>query len=132
MGKSKTSNSYFLYVGAAVIVIGLIIFAANKESAPSIYDEFAQCLTEQGTVMYGAWWCSHCTNQKDAFGSSFDYIDSVECSAAGSKAMNSTCQDAGIEGYPTWEFADGSRVSGEQSFEYLASQTGCELPNEIN
>ena len=67
-------------------------------------------------------------NQKKDFGDAFSFVNFVECSAPGSRSMNTTCQNAGIEGYPTWEFADGSRVSGEQRLETLAAQTGCELP----
>ncbi len=127
--KSK-SNSTFLYLAAAIVVVALIGFAVTKEKAPSIYDGFAQCLTEKGVTMYGAWWCPHCESQKADFGSAFDYIDNVECSAPGSKAMNAICRNEGIEGYPTWEFADGSREAGKLSFQELAEKTGCELPSE--
>lgn len=130
MAKSKTANSYFLYIGAAIVVIGLIAFAMNQESEPSIYDEFAQCLTEEGVTMYGAWWCPHCESQKKEFGNAFDFVNYVECSAPGSRSMSTECRDAGIEGYPTWEFGDGSRAAGSQTFEYLAQQSGCELPEE--
>ncbi|PJA45222.1 hypothetical protein CO174_04305 [Candidatus Uhrbacteria bacterium CG_4_9_14_3_um_filter_50_9] len=131
MSKSKISNAYVLYGGAVIVAIGLIFFAANQDKAPSIYDEFAQCLTEQGVTMYGAWWCPHCTNQKEAFGDAFDSVNYVECSSPGSRSMNSTCQAAGIEGYPTWEFADGTRASGEQDLEFLSEQAGCELPESV-
>ena len=131
MSKKKDS-SFYLYGAAIIVVVGLLIFAANdssKSSAPSAYNEFAQCLTDSSVTMYGAWWCSHCESQKDLFGSSFGNVNYVECSNA-SRGMNKTCKDAGITGYPTWEFADGTRVGGEQSFSELASQSGCELPTE--
>lgn len=127
--KSKTS-SHYLYGAAVLLVIGLLVFAVNSstgERASSIYDEFAQCLTEAGVTEYGAWWCPHCQNQKELFGSSFEYVNYVECSTA-ARTMNATCQEAGIQGYPTWEFGDGSRVGGEQTLEYLAEKSGCELP----
>ena len=129
MSKSKQS-SYYLYGAAAIVVVGLIVFAANQsaqQSAPSPYDAFAQCLTDAGVTMYGAWWCSHCENQKELFGSAFDNVQYVECSTP-ARTMNQTCQDAGIQGYPTWVFADGSRTAGEQSLETLAQTSGCELP----
>lgn len=129
MSKSTQSSTY-LYGAAALVVVGLIVFAAKTSvtsNAPSAYDGFAQCLTDAGVTMYGAWWCSHCENQKDLFGSAFESVNYVECSTA-SRAMNQTCQDAGIQGYPTWEFADGSRASGEQTLETLAQTSGCELP----
>lgn len=129
MSKSKQA-SYYLYGAAVLVVVGLIVFAANSsvsQSAPSPYDDFASCLTNAGVTMYGAWWCSHCENQKDLFGSAFNNVNYVECSTA-ARTMNQTCQDAGIVGYPTWEFSDGSRASGEQSLETLAQKSGCALP----
>ena len=125
----KVSTATYFYIIAGVIVIGLIAFSANSKSTPSQYDTFAQCLTDNGVKMYGAWWCSHCQNQKELFGSGFEKIDYVECSSPGSQSMNQTCKDAGIEGYPTWEFADGSRSSGEQTFSFLSTKSGCELPS---
>jgi thiol-disulfide isomerase/thioredoxin len=129
MAKSKNS-SFYLYGAAVLVVVGIIAFAASNSasnSAPSVYDEFAQCVTDAGAVEYGAWWCPHCADQKELFGSSFEYVNYVECSTA-ARTMNDTCRDAGIEGYPTWEFADGSRVGGAQTLEFLAEKTGCELP----
>lgn len=127
----KIPSSYYLYGAAAIVVVGLfaaIIANAVKSSVPSVYDGFAQCLTEKGVKMYGAWWCPHCQNQKDLFGSAFDYVDYVECSPGSSKVMAAQCKDAGIEGYPTWVFADGSKASGEQSFEQLSEKSSCPLP----
>ncbi|MCR4314527.1 MAG: hypothetical protein NUV84_04775 [Candidatus Uhrbacteria bacterium] len=129
MSKSKQS-SYYLYGAAVLVVVGVIVFAANNSvgrSSPSPYDDFAQCLSNAGVTMYGAWWCPHCESQKDLFGSAFNNVTYIECSTA-ARTMNQTCQDAGIEGYPTWEFSDGSRASGEQSLETLAQKSGCVLP----
>jgi hypothetical protein len=126
----SSKSSYYLYGAAVLIAVGLIVFAANnaaQESAPSPYEAFAQCLTDAGVSMYGAWWCSHCENQKDLFGSAFERLNYIECSTA-SRAMNQTCRDAGIEGYPTWTFGDGSRLSGEQTLQTLAEKSGCALP----
>jgi hypothetical protein len=124
------SNAYVLYGGAIVVVIGLIFFIANQDKGPSIYHEFAQCLTEQGATFYGAWWCPHCTNQKTAFGDAFDYVDHIECSVLGSRKINDRCQEADIEAYPAWEFSDGSRIFGYQDMKTLATKSGCELPEE--
>lgn len=126
----SNQSSYYLYGAAVLVVVGLIVFAANStigQNAPSPYDDFASCLTTAGVSMYGAWWCPHCEQQKDLFGSAFDHVNYVECSTA-ARTMNQTCKDAGIEGYPTWEFSDGSRASGEQSLETLAQKSGCALP----
>ncbi|MEK7614773.1 MAG: hypothetical protein AAB431_00095 [Patescibacteria group bacterium] len=125
---SKHSSSIFLYVAAAIVVIILIVFVVRKGSEPSVYTPFAQCLTEKGTKMYGAWWCPHCTNQKAQFEGAFDKVTYIECSNPGSRNMNQICKDAGIEGFPTWEFADGTRQSGEIPLAKLAEKTGCVLP----
>jgi len=42
------------------------------------------------------------------------------------------CLEKKVDGYPTWDFADGSRVTGEQSLRVLAEKTGCQLPIEAN
>jgi hypothetical protein len=120
-------SSHYLYGAAILVVVGLLVFAVTQEAAPSPYDDFARCLTDDGVKMYGAWWCSHCQSQKRLFGTSFDRVTYIECSTA-SKSMNQTCKDAGIEGYPTWEFSDASRLGGEQSLATLAEKSGCELP----
>ena len=67
----KNNSSYYLYGAAAIVVIVLIGFVATKERAPSIYDGFAQCVSDSGARMWGAWWCPHCENQKELFGNSF-------------------------------------------------------------
>lgn len=78
--------------------------------------------------MYGAWWCPHCSNQKALFGSAFKYINYVECSPNNTKTMSVQCKNDGITGFPTWVFADGSQLGGEQTFAALSAKTGCELP----
>jgi hypothetical protein len=109
------------------VVIALIFFALNKNDEPGAYDDFAQCITESGAVMYSAWWCPHCQDQKKLFGNSFQHIDNTECSDPGSKNMNQICKDAGVEGYPTWVFDDGSRESGRLSLEQLSDRTDCQI-----
>jgi hypothetical protein len=61
------------------------------------------------------------------FGNSWNNIIYVECSLPNKEGQTQECKDAKIEGYPTWEFADGSRLSGEATFEQLSQKTGCAL-----
>lgn len=90
-------------------------------------DGFAQCLTDNGVKMFGAYWCSHCESQKKLFGSSFDHIEYIECSEEGNpRSQTAACAAEGIEGYPTWEI-DGQKYFGGQTLENLAGLTGCEL-----
>src|SRR3972149_5872572 len=86
--------------------------------------ELASCLSEKGVIMYGAWWCPHCANQKEAFGDAFSEINSIECSSAGQRDRLPECVDAGIKGYPTWIFPDGTQLSGEQPLSELAQRAG--------
>lgn len=110
---------------AAIAAVGMIVAASNK---PAPLDGFASCLKDKGATFYGAFWCPHCQNQKKLFGKSAGKLPYVECSASNGKGQLPVCTDKKIEGYPTWEFADGSRESGELSLERLAEKTGCALP----
>ncbi len=71
--------------------------------------------------MYGAYWCSHCKSQKAEFGTSFKYINYIECTEKPDE-----CAAAGVQGYPTWEIASTTLV-GELPLETLAAETGCVL-----
>lgn len=123
---AKKMNSTTTMVLLAVVVFGLLIGAAIwKNTAPSKYDTFAQCISEAGGKMYGAWWCPHCESQKAEFGSAFRHIEYVECSSPGSQTFD-LCPD--IESTPTWEKADGTRLTGSRSLSALGEEFGCELP----
>lgn len=125
----KLSSTWFLYGAAVFVVVGIMSYAVLQQTVavdPKT-DTFAQCLSDHGVKMFGAWWCPHCKSQKELFGSSFSKINYTECSEPGSNDMNQTCKDAKIEGYPTWEFKDGTRVSGEQTLEDLGKKAECTL-----
>lgn len=125
-------KSTMIWIGILLIVVVIIVafkFTGNAVSnEPGVYDEFAQCITDSGAIMYGAYWCPHCNNQKEAFGNSARLINYVECDARGDDADPAACQAAGIQGYPTWIFADGQRVAGEIALQELAFRTNCTLP----
>ena len=61
------------------------------------------------------------------FGKSDKYLPYIECSTADGKGQLPICNEQNISGYPTWEFADGSRETGELSLAHLAQKTGCPL-----
>jgi len=114
-----------------VIIFTFVFFAGlwiNYQRQPGKFDAFAQCLKESGTVFYGAFWCPHCQNQKALFGKSVKHLEYVECSTPDGKGQQRVCKDKNIEGYPTWEFSDGSRQGGEMSLVQLSEKTGCQLP----
>ena len=114
---------------AVAVIVGLVILqqASNREAnKPGEYDALAVCLQESGATFYGAFWCPHCNNQKEAFGKSAELLPYVECSTPDGKNQTQVCIDNQIQSYPTWILADGTRLSGEQSPEALAEATGCE------
>ncbi len=89
-------------------------------------DDFAKCLTEKGAKFYGASWCPHCKDQKDSFGISLQYVKYIECATSSGQTIE--CDAAGVDRYPTWIFADGSKLTGNLPFDTLAAKTGCTAP----
>ena len=118
--------TWFLII-AVVGSIGLLVYQMNAEKGPGKYDAFADCLTEKGVKMYGAYWCPHCANQKRMFCSSWDRVTYVECAIEGQNVQTQICQKEGIKSYPTWDFGF-ERQTGELSFAQLSEKTGCALP----
>jgi hypothetical protein len=123
--KIPTRNIVIVLVIVAVCA-GLYFLLRHKQNARM--DAFARCLGTKGAKMYGAYWCPHCADQKDLFGSSFEYAPYIECGIKGSQAEAQVCVDAGVKHFPTWTFADGARVEGEHALEFLGEATGCPLP----
>ena len=96
---------------------------ASVES--EVNDNLAKCITESGAKMYGAFWCGHCKSQKAMFGDSWKFINYIECSSPDGRGQTNVCANAGITGYPTWEFADGTRKSGAIPLEELKRISNC-------
>ena len=116
-------------VVVVALLIGIGIYGGGpSEEARAEYETFSQCLADNGATFYGAFWCPHCGDQKELLENAAS-IPYVECSTPDRRGQTQECVDAGIESYPTWEFADGERLTGTQSLETLAEQTGCALPN---
>lgn len=117
------------YIIAIVILVGVMVGGGMivGDGGSRKLDGFAKCLRDKKTLFYGAFWCSHCQNQKKLFGSSEQYIPYIECSTADGRQQVDVCKKKNITGYPTWEFNDGSRVSGEMTLEKLAEKTNCQL-----
>lgn len=103
-------------------IIALFYYSAPPQSG--IYDEFAQCLSDKGVVMYGTKTCPYCARQKQMFGDSFRFIKYVECTVETQK-----CIADGARNVPLWLFSDGERLEGLQRFDTLAQKTGCSLPD---
>ena len=108
-------------------VFGAAFYAVNRRRGPS-RDAFAKCLASKQVTMYGLYWCEHCAEQKEMFGSSFQYVRYVECGIKGSRAEEPVCIQAGVKNFPTWQFPDGTRAEGAKSLEFLSQKSGCNLP----
>ena len=126
----SNKNIFLLIVGILVLgTVATVFFnSATLPAGPGKYDAFAQCLKDKGALFYGAFWCPHCQTQKKMFGSSVKFLPYVECSTADGSAQLRECTEKKIEGYPTWVFKDGSRLTGEIPLKQLAEKTSCQLP----
>lgn len=111
-----------------ILVISGIGFGVYRNRQPGKLDDFARCLEDKGATFYGAFWCPHCQSQKELFEKSEKLLSYVECSTPDGKGQLPICKQKKIEGYPTWEFADGSRETGEVPLQTLADKSGCQLP----
>ena len=113
-----------------VILLAFAVVAAIARYQSHRYDAFAKCLTDRHVVMYGAYWCPHCSEQKEKFGASFEYAPYIECGVQGNtRAEQQVCKDAGIKHFPTWQFPPtGEREERVFSLQELSDRTGCSLP----
>jgi hypothetical protein len=110
----------------ALIVIGGGYYVYSVEFSSS-YDGFADCLRESGALMYGAYWCPHCAEQKAMFKGSKDKIPYVECSLPNRAGQTQVCKDAGITSYPTWDFKDVGAIRGKLTLDELSQVSGCPI-----
>ena len=124
----KKAKSILVWSLAGLTVIIGIFLLVSANNKPGKLDEFARCLKDKGAVFYGTFWCPHCQNQKAMFGKSAKLLPYIECSTPDGQSQLAVCQEKKIEGYPTWEFTDSSRESGEVPLSRLSEKTGCPLP----
>lgn len=123
----------FIWILVFIALIGGVVWLIITPARPGKLDAFASCIKDSGAKFYGAFWCPHCQNQKAMFGSSAKLLPYIECSTPDGKSQLKVCTDAGIKGYPTWDFLSGTstiRESGEVSLDRLSELTSCPLPEE--
>ncbi len=127
-----------------ILVIPLVLFltGCTSQQENEANAALATCLIEKGVHEYGAFWCPHCMEQSKLFGKADSLLKSggvyiecdVRCAVARDqlpRACNGVvgrpdlCTQNKIEGYPTWIFPDGSRISGPQQLSVLAEKSGC-------
>ncbi|MBI2866979.1 MAG: vitamin K epoxide reductase family protein [Chloroflexi bacterium] len=118
-------------LAVAAIVLGVAIGAHQTKNATQGTESYrvalAKHLTESGAVMYGAYWCPHCADQKSMFGDAIRYVTYVECDPRGEKPNPALCNQKGVYLYPTWEVG-GRMYTGVMSLEQLALLTGYTPP----
>ncbi|OGZ66663.1 MAG: hypothetical protein A3C50_02130 [Candidatus Staskawiczbacteria bacterium RIFCSPHIGHO2_02_FULL_43_16] len=115
------------------VIAGGFFVLQNIQHAKAVkLQQFATCLKDSGAVFYGAFWCSHCQNQKAMFNTLFesavDKLPYIECSTPDTNGQLEICKTEKIDTYPTWKFADGSVETGEVSLQKLSQKTNCPLP----
>ena len=88
---------------------------------------FAKALADSGTSFFGAFWCPHCLEQKNLFQDGAKFLPYVEVTNP-DRTPNSIATSEGITQYPTWEFPDGSRLTGVQTLQTLSQRSGVAIP----
>ena len=113
---------------ASVFVVTVLFLGISLNFPKKVegkLDLFAKCLADKEVTMYGAAWCSHCQNEKAAFGNSFKFVPYVEC-----PENPKECLAKEVKSYPTWIFPDERRFVGEQGLKKLSDESGCALPQK--
>jgi uncharacterized membrane protein/glutaredoxin len=92
----------------------------------------ANHLANSGAVMYGAWWCPHCHDQKQLFGAeAAAALRTIECAEDGQNPQTALCRSKSeVTGFPTWEI-NGEFYPGTQSLQRLAELSGYTGPMDF-
>jgi uncharacterized membrane protein/glutaredoxin len=97
--------------------------AVTSASTPQTI-ALAEHLSSTGAVMYSAYWCPHCHEQKELFGKEATAkLKVVECAPDGRNSQKALCDSKKIEGFPTWEI-NGKLDSGVKPLAKLAELSG--------
>jgi len=103
---------------------------SNEKISPAITTvsskqkiNFAKYLSDNNIVMYSAYWCPHCNDQKQLFGKkAVEELTIIECAKDGKNNKYKFCQAKGIEGFPSWEI-NNQIYSGTMNLNELAEMT---------
>src|SRR5436189_3493116 len=119
-------------IGGTILII--VLLAAGglgiylwKRPRVSRLDAFAKCLAARQVKMYGLYWCTHCEEQQEMFGSAFQYVPYIECGTKCSRAEQPACVEAGVKNFATWQFVT-DRHEGVLRLETRSETTGCRRP----
>lgn len=104
---------------AATVLAAVLLYAAPAAERTPFQLALAKHLARTHAVMYGAYWCPHCNDQKTLFGGAARALPYVECDPAGANARPDLCKRAAVKAFPTWVI-DGRAYEGTRSLEELA------------
>jgi glutaredoxin len=104
---------------ALAVLLALGAFAVSPAGATLYQVALARHLSSTRAVMYGAYWCPHCQEQKEMFSEAAAMLPYVECDPRGSGARPDLCEQASVKSFPTWVIGD-QRLAGTQSLDALA------------
>jgi len=136
-------------MSVAVLLAGLIwsssVDPSNKEVSNNIQGmppaviaisspekiKLAEHLTKEGAVMYNAYWCPHCHDQRELFGKeASSKLNIIECAEDGKNNQSELCKAKGINGFPSWEI-NGRIESGVKSLAELAEWSNYKGPKDF-
>ncbi len=123
---------------AALIVVGLLTlhYSGAFDPAAGPEDPYLRAVAEHlsgiDAKFYGAYWCPHCQQQKQAFGASAARLPYIECSPNGQRGAPATaCLVAEIKNYPTWVI-EGRRHDRTLTVEQLARYSGFRKRSDVD
>ena len=91
------------------------VTATSSQRALKIGDD----LKDLNAKMFGAYWCSHCYEQKQRLGKeAFMNVQYMECAAEGLNSKADMCKERKVPGYPTWEI-NGNLYPGDMYLDEL-------------
>ncbi len=108
---------------------GLPPIIQNLSSSSSI--QLAKHLRSKNIILYNAYWCPHCHDQKEMFGKeAVSSLLLVECAQDGKDNKAELCKSKGISGYPSWEI-NGEIYAGTKTLDELSELSNYIGPREF-
>jgi len=93
---------------------------SNSNWSQEDIKKLAEYLSEKGVILYYGNSCPHCHKQLEMFNEAADLLKKVDCYL---EENLETCNNAKIEGVPTWVYG-GERKEGVQDLDELAAWVG--------
>lgn len=79
---------------------------SNNSETSSSEIKFAECLVQEGALLYGANWCQPCQWQKEVFREGWEIMKQnyINCTGDDGTGTSWYCQELGLKFFPHWEF----------------------------